>query len=66
MPWIHHPATQDGPVSIVRWLKYHIGWRLWELGHRLEDEALHPDRKCDGCGELRRKGDHRHCDDLPF
>jgi hypothetical protein len=42
MPWIHHPATQDGPVSVWRWLKYQIGSRLSDLGGRWEMDALHP------------------------
>jgi hypothetical protein len=47
MPWIHHPATQDGPVSVGRWLKFHIGSWMWRVGRRLECQALHPDRDDD-------------------
>lgn len=54
MPWIHHPATQDGPVSVRRWLLYHIGTYLYEWGMRLEYRALH--------GTSRARYD----DELPF
>jgi hypothetical protein len=42
--WIHHPATQDGPVSITRWLLYHVGDWLEKVGSGLVYRALHPDR----------------------
>lgn len=52
MPWIHHPATQDGPVSIRRWLAYR--WARWCDGQSRKWEywALH--------------GHHWQDDDLPF
>lgn len=27
MPWINHPACQDEPVSVARWIKWHIADR---------------------------------------
>lgn len=43
MPWIHHPATQDGPVSLWRWLRYHVGDWLYTRGNRMMNRALYPD-----------------------
>lgn len=63
--WIDHPATES-PVGLIRWLKYHLGVWMQTTGHRWEIEALHPDRLCDGCGQLRRIGNHKHCDEIPF
>lgn len=63
MPWIEHPATQDGPVSLFRWLKFKIGDRLEEIGRRWADEALYPNR-CPECGAaMPRRGE---CDHIPF
>ena len=44
MPWIYHPATQDGPVSVYRWALYHFAQWLKAIGRKgqcLEDIALH-------------------------
>ncbi len=43
MPWIDHPATQNGPVSWWRWLKYHVGEWMENKGRRWSFDALHPD-----------------------
>lgn len=65
MPWIKHPATQDGPVSVVRWLKYHVGEWMRETGARWSDDALSPYCKiCPDCGQRMREGDY--CDHIPF
>lgn len=65
MPWIKHPATQDGPVSLLRWLKYHIGSWMQEVGYRWEDNALFPDKEiCQECGQRKRVGEI--CDHIPF
>lgn len=45
MPWIHHPATQDGPVSVWRWIKFHVGVWLSRFGATLEYDALHPGKR---------------------
>lgn len=47
MPWIDHPACQDGPVSWARYLKWRLSEWLYGWSRRLEWEALHPDRKDD-------------------
>lgn len=39
--WIHHPATQDGPVPARRWLAYHLAQLLAGWARRLEYFALH-------------------------
>lgn len=66
MPWIEHPATQDGPVSLWRWLKYHVGVWMQRRGNDLEDGALHPDRLiCPDCGQ-RIPYSGWQCDHIPF
>lgn len=45
MPWIHHPACQDGPVSIRRWLAWHVcewlfGWARYLEAYALDDDDL--------------------------
>ena len=63
MPWIHHPATQDGPVSVWRWLKYQVGSWLMEKGDNMVDRALYP-KRCPECGgAMPRIGE---CDHIPF
>lgn len=42
MPWIDHPATQNGPVSLWRWIKYHVADWMLRKGNRWEREALYP------------------------
>lgn len=65
MPWIEHPATQDGPVSLWRWLKYHVGIWMIQMGQAWEDEALHPERVyCPECGHRITPG--VECDHIPF
>lgn len=65
MPHIEHPATQGGPVSIVRWVKYHLGVWMQRKGYDWEDTALHPDNViCPECGQ--RKQRHEICDHIPF
>lgn len=41
MPWIPYPACQDGPVSVWRWIAWHIS--EWLDGHarRLNWWVLH-------------------------
>ena len=41
--WIDHPETQDGPVSLRRWLAWHIGNWFYDQSHRLQRWALDPD-----------------------
>jgi hypothetical protein len=60
---IDHPETQHGPVSLTRWLKYHIGVRLARIGMKWEDEALFPQR-CPDCGAAMRGS--AECDHVPF
>jgi hypothetical protein len=43
MPWIDHPATQGAPVSLWRWIKFHVGVWMSDKGRYLEMSALHPD-----------------------
>lgn len=64
MPWIHHPACQDGPVSVGRWLRYRLSEWLGDWSRRLEHAALHPN--CEDCGRPRNRGDHSKCEQLPF
>ena len=45
MPWIHHPATQGGPVSLWRWLQFQCAQIMQRIGYRgrqLEYRALYP------------------------
>lgn len=64
MRWIDHPACQDGPVSLTRWIKWHVSQWLDRHARRLERDALYPN--CEGCGTPRNRGDHSKCDELPF
>lgn len=65
MPWIDHPARQDGPASLVDWLRYHLGIWMQDKGRDLEHQALYPnDRRCPTCGAWGRPG--IDCDHLPF
>lgn len=57
--WIEHPACQDGPVGLRRWLAwkwsefvYHQLCRLQHYHRRIEHKALYPDTPFD--------------DDIPF
>jgi hypothetical protein len=46
--WIAHPAADSCPVSLARWLKWHISERLLRIAHRWQMDALYPDwRKSD-------------------
>ena len=47
MPWINHPATQDGPVSVQRWLAFKIGEWLGYWARRLEHYGLYGDSRDD-------------------
>lgn len=40
--WIHHPAVDDQPVGLLRWLKWHASQWLLHLGDCWERDALHP------------------------
>lgn len=51
--WIHHPACEDGPVSLRRWVAYLIASKLDEWSRRLEHFALY-------------YGTDRYDDDIPF
>jgi hypothetical protein len=64
MPHIEHPACQGEDVSVIRWLKWHLSEWLGGHARRLEHEALYPN--CEMCGKPRNRGDHSHCDELPF
>lgn len=65
MPWIDHPARQDGPASILDWLRYHIGLWMQHRGRELERRALHPtDVRCPECGAW--VSPRNSCDHLPF
>lgn len=65
MPWIEHPATQDGPVSLRRWIMYHVGIWMADKGRDWEDRALFPERSiCQDCGQRTRPGET--CDHIPF
>lgn len=63
MPWIDHPACQE-PVSWMRWAKWRIAEKLNQWAYKLEMEAIRPN--CEMCGTPRNRGDHSHCDELPF
>jgi hypothetical protein len=47
MPWIHHPACQDGPVSVWRWLKFQLSDIFGSWSRTLERQALYPHDKDD-------------------
>lgn len=65
MPWIEHPATQDGPVSLLRWLKFHLGEWMQRKGNGFVEQALYPERTyCSDCGQPIRPG--QVCDHIPF
>lgn len=64
MPWINHPACQDGPVTYRRYWKYVASDFLNRWARHLEYEALHPN--CQDCGKPRKKGDHSNCLEVPF
>lgn len=69
MPWIDHPARQDGPASIADWLRYRIGAWMQFRGADLEHRALYPnDVICPECGNWMRPGDQPGggCDHIPF
>lgn len=62
--WIDHPAC-GGPVSLGRWIRFHLGTWMQRAGADLENGALYPDRiYCPDCGQLVRRGEA--CDHLPF
>jgi hypothetical protein len=61
--WIDHPS-QSCPVSVTRWAKWKVSVWLAHISVRLEWEALYPN--CEACGQPRNKGDHSHCDEIPF
>jgi uncharacterized OB-fold protein len=63
MFWIDHPACKDC-VSVIRWLKYHIGEWMFDKGDRLRDSALYPNR-CRECGAKMTPG-QKDCDHIPF
>jgi hypothetical protein len=65
MPWINHPARQDGPASLLDWLRYRLGTWMQRVGTDLEHRALHPnDTLCPECGHWISKG--YPCDHIPF
>lgn len=39
--WIPHPACQDGPVPLWRWLLWHVSEKLGDWSRVLEFYALH-------------------------
>ena len=43
MPYINHPACQDGPVSVWRWAAYNLSTWLGYWSRRLEHWALRYD-----------------------
>lgn len=62
MPWINDPACEDR-VSVIRWIKYHVGGWMRDKGFSLIDHALHP-KRCKECGaRLDMRGE---CDHIPF
>lgn len=64
MPWINHPACQEGPVSLIRWLRYYVGEWMAAKGSSMSDRALFPNR-CPECGAAMRDGCD-FCDHIPF
>lgn len=65
MPWIDHPARQDGPASIIDWIRYHLSQWMQSKGRDMEHRALYPaDVECPDCGEWMRPG--ASCDHIPF
>lgn len=63
--YIPHPARQGDDVSILDWLRFHIGVWMQCKGTALEDRALYPNRiHCPDCGQWMNPGDH--CDHIPF
>lgn len=62
--WIAHPAADHSPVSLLRWVKWHLSQWMIDKGRNLEYAALYPN--CDGCGEPRSRGDHSKCLETPF
>lgn len=65
MPWIDHPARQDGPASGADWLRYKVGTWMQSVGAELERRALYPaDVRCPDCGAWNRPD--YHCDHIPF
>lgn len=65
MPWIDHPARQDGPASVTDWLRYKLGTWMQDKGRDWEEMALNPDgKRCPDCGAWNRPG--YHCDHIPF
>lgn len=66
MPWIDHPARQDGPASVIDWLRYHIGCWMQQRGADLEFRGLHPDaRRCPEC-KMWVTPPGFTCDHIPF
>lgn len=65
MPWIDHPARQDGPASVADWIRYKFGMWMQEAGADLEHRALYPaDQKCPVCHCWMTPG--FPCDHIPF
>lgn len=65
MPWIDHPARQDGPASVIDWLRYNVGAWMQRKGANLEHRALYPnDFECPECGNWTNDGSQ--CDHIPF
>lgn len=65
MPLIDHPARQDGPASIIEWVRYRLGTWMQRVGARLEYRALYPNEvECPDCGQWMRPGST--CDHIPF
>lgn len=64
-PWIDHPARQDGPVSLMDWIRYKIGLWMQDTGAQLEYRALYPgDTRCPECRGWVSRGNP--CDHIPF
>lgn len=65
MPWIDHPARQEGPASVMDWLRWHVSQWMLRRGAELEHRALYPaDVECTDCGQWMRPGGQ--CDHIPF
>jgi hypothetical protein len=65
MPWIDHPAREDGNASLADWLRYRIGTWMQSKGAQIEYRALYPnDTRCPECGAWVHPGDE--CDHIPF
>lgn len=63
MRFIPHPAVDSDPVSLWRWLKWHVGVWMVCCGIRWQNQAMD---RCESCGQFRHGRDHTECDHIPF